>query len=811
MTGTSEAPRAPYKLFDYYKFKDHDIFFGREEEVLQTVGQILSTRLLVLFAPSGSGKSSLINAGVRPKLEERGFATVSVRLDRAPDLAIKHCLRKTLPELFSGLSDESDLRSRLRAAYTPRDGQPAPKPLVIFLDQFEEFFIIFRDKPNLRRAFVKQIAEIKFDTSLPVYVVLSLRDDYFVNLNEFREEIPSIFHNNANVQLRPLNDEAALRAIIEPAKQVGLRFEAGLAEQIVRDLKELQARTISQRSGQAEPTPGSHNGTSRPNGSVPPITLQIVCYNLWRKRPRDGQPITRQFYGSAGLGGAAAIVQKQVDDSLAQIPRSQHRLMRRLFRALMTPDLTKRLRPAEDLAAMLQVRNPHKLTALLKQLTRVNIVRVEHIEMRPWYEFRHDYLVGKIAAWLDRMDARDRWWRWVIATSILVSIPLLIWAGRQAYKFESLVVRTYPSMPDLVIERTWNPFNLQIEMGVADYSIDKHSQEFGRLARGGIPLPFAQATAWTNLSGLIARAQRGTFRLRALNDPEGIRLMLVAADVGQVVDAAKIEPKLLATLLALLTDNDDSIRHVAAAALAQLGNGNVAVVDNLVASLRDSDAAVSERAAAALGLLANRDAAVVARVVALLKDSDVNVRQNAATILGKTGAGKPAAIAALVELLQDNDPYVRQSAVTALGELGQGNTGVVEGLVAALRDKNANVRQSAATALGQLGNGDATVVEGLVAALKDPESDVRQSAAKSLGQLRNQDAAVIAALLDLLKNTDVNVRGSARASAATALGQLGQGKATVIDALLTSLMDGSPDVRRHAATALGKWAWEDQR
>ena len=49
--------RAPYKYLDYYTFDDADIFFGREEETQKMVGEILSTRLLVLFSPSGSGKT----------------------------------------------------------------------------------------------------------------------------------------------------------------------------------------------------------------------------------------------------------------------------------------------------------------------------------------------------------------------------------------------------------------------------------------------------------------------------------------------------------------------------------------------------------------------------------------------------------------------------------------------------------------------------------------------------------------------------------------------------------------------------------
>ncbi len=96
--------------------------------------------------------------------------------------------------------------------------QAADQPLVIFLDQFEEFFIVFRDQHKLRQEFVRQVARIKYDDQLPVFLVLSLREDYFVNLHEFREAIPSIFQDNANIRLEPFDEKAARRAIEEPLK-----------------------------------------------------------------------------------------------------------------------------------------------------------------------------------------------------------------------------------------------------------------------------------------------------------------------------------------------------------------------------------------------------------------------------------------------------------------------------------------------------------------------------------------------------------------------------------------------------------------
>ena len=80
--------RTPYRYLDYYRLEDADLFFGRESEVQRMVGEILSTRLLVLFSPSGSGKTSLINAGVRPQLIDLGYQTIYSRFDPSVGAAV---------------------------------------------------------------------------------------------------------------------------------------------------------------------------------------------------------------------------------------------------------------------------------------------------------------------------------------------------------------------------------------------------------------------------------------------------------------------------------------------------------------------------------------------------------------------------------------------------------------------------------------------------------------------------------------------------------------------------------------------------
>ena len=256
----------------------------------------------------------------------------------------------------------------------------------------------------MRQDFIRELAAIRYDTSLPVFFVLSLRDDYFVKLNEFREAIPSIFYNSANIQLRPLDDAATERAIVNPARDAGCEIEEGLPQRIIDDLKPLN-----------------------PDGNgVLPITLQIVCHNLWMAKGAEENRITAAQYNQ--LGGARKIVDQHFERSLAQIPRRHSRLMRRLFRLLITADLPKRLRSADDFAELLGLRPSKKflqsclfvwqlptfaramtighrrLESLLGGLTVAGIFRTEQRRGAAWYEFRHDYLARYVASWVNRVE-----------------------------------------------------------------------------------------------------------------------------------------------------------------------------------------------------------------------------------------------------------------------------------------------------------------------------------------------------------------------------------------------------------------------
>ena len=177
-------------------------------------------------------------------------------------------------------------------------------------------------------------------------------------------------------------------------------------------------------------------------------------------------------------------------------------------------------------------------------------------------------------------------------------------------------------------------------------------------------------------------------------------------------------------LVRLLARGEPPVRHLAAAALGELGSP--AAIPALAAALAGPDVeGVRWRAAEALvriGPLALEE------LVPLAVHPDPDVRWKACVALGEIGDRRAAPV--LIERLTDLDRFVRGRAVSALVRLGAPAGGP---LARALEDPDARIRQGAAEALGQIG--DPAAMEGLLIAIRDPVESVRRAAAVALLRL----------------------------------------------------------------------------
>ncbi len=299
------------------------LFFGREAEARDLLSRVVSERLLLFYAQSGAGKSSLVNARLIPALQEAGFAVLPVGRvsgDLPPGVAdvpniflfnLKVSLDEgeTNPNLLAAVSF-GDFLARLasedgvRWAYDPNlpGAQPAAapaaavelaavaetraggqQPFVLIIDQFEEIITTQAGRWPERAGFFTALNEaLLADPNL--WLVLTLREDYVAALDPYA---PLLFNRlRARFYMERMGVAAALDAVSKPAALAGRPFDPGVAEQLVDNLRQVRI------PGQEQPQPGQY---------VEPVQLQVVCYQLWEniKRRLLG-PITAADLQEAG-------------------------------------------------------------------------------------------------------------------------------------------------------------------------------------------------------------------------------------------------------------------------------------------------------------------------------------------------------------------------------------------------------------------------------------------------------------------------------------------------------------------------------
>ncbi len=385
----ADSEGSPYKGLLSYRLADAELFFGRTSALASLMKRLLRGALTVLHSESGAGKSSILQAGLSPRLIAAGHLPVYIRpYNVEPSLAIKRTFLadpSVAPLLATG-----PLRDFLQQV-TQIVGPACT--LYIFLDQFEEFFTQLEEPA--RPEFVRELAECLDDTSLNVRWLVGLRTEFFGSLAAFRPRIPNPFEND--YRLNRLTRVEAVEVIIEPAARRGVQYESGLVEKILNDLAE------------------SHEAGSGSDAVSPP-EIQLVCSALYEALKPGDKTITNSLYTEQG--GAVGILRGHLDRVLSRdLPAEQRPLAQAALEALITSDNRRVLRPLTELTAELAPRGATEaqLKAVLEQLVNSHLLRVEEkaaentnqaYELAPGvnrqqvtflaYELAHDYLLGRI-------------------------------------------------------------------------------------------------------------------------------------------------------------------------------------------------------------------------------------------------------------------------------------------------------------------------------------------------------------------------------------------------------------------------------
>lgn len=310
------------------------VFYGRREDAVRLTNMIMQQRLVVLFAKSGIGKTSILQAGVAPSLEQQNFAPVFLRLDKTDgqladtvgEVLEKYPSRNGHDNTGEDPGRPQTLWERMKRLEFDLDGLPATPVLV--LDQFEEVFTLGHNDQS-RRRFLTELADLA-NESMPeairadllkrfqdgdtvmtpdimhwwerqpdLRIVISIRSDFLHLLDEISPLIPGILRNR--YQLQPLNRKQAEEAIVLPAAAKSDIF----ASKPFRFRPEAMNQIINFLAGREnEETQQAVDDFSflKRQDEIESFNLQILCQYVEEKIIAESEPegfeVTPDFYGS---------------------------------------------------------------------------------------------------------------------------------------------------------------------------------------------------------------------------------------------------------------------------------------------------------------------------------------------------------------------------------------------------------------------------------------------------------------------------------------------------------------------------------
>ena len=429
MSGASDEPMGgqvlrasavnPYIGPRAFEARESAYFCGRDREVEILTATVMARRAALLFAQSGAGKTSLLQAGLIPELTRlevigRGararshqkmqvlpVLTVGGALPIAaaaspPNVYVCAALFSLFPDAATGDLAHLTLTDGLAQYGAEASVSLAEASLLIF-DQFEELFTRAPAVRSEQEAFFLQLREA-LHRYPALHALFAMREDHIGELTPYASLLPDGLRHR--FRLERLDRDAALEAVRRPAERAGCPFGEDVAEALVDNLRGAQGQV------RASALHGAGRVAERPSFSeyVEPVHLQIVCHQLWDNLPPGRTTVLAEdlrefgdvdealtaFYENGLLGAAEAT------------GVSERRLRTWFDDALITPARTRGLayRDTEDTAEL-----PNAAVDVLRE---GYIVRTYTRGADTWCELAHDRLVEPILATNQAWYARHR-------------------------------------------------------------------------------------------------------------------------------------------------------------------------------------------------------------------------------------------------------------------------------------------------------------------------------------------------------------------------------------------------------------------
>jgi len=324
----------PFPGLRSFQLKENYLFFGREGQTDELIRSLQHHRFVAVIGTSGSGKSSLVRAGLLSALYSGFMITTSsnwrVALFRPGDDPIGEMARalnkpdvlRNDPDVLGVNAEDVAIRTIITETtlgYGPlglievvqQAKLPIDVNLLIVVDQFEELFrfkqsATSKESKDQAAAFVKLLLEAIQQQELPIYVVLTMRSDYLGECAQFRDLPETI--NDSHYLIPRMTRDQRRAAIAGPVAIGGAEITPRLVNRLLNDVGD--------------------------NPDELPILQHALMrtWDYWMDNHEDGEPIDLRHYEA--IGGMAEALSKHADEIYKKLPAPRQEIAKKLFKCL---------------------------------------------------------------------------------------------------------------------------------------------------------------------------------------------------------------------------------------------------------------------------------------------------------------------------------------------------------------------------------------------------------------------------------------------------------------------------------------------
>ncbi|RAM47999.1 MAG: hypothetical protein C6Y22_30330 [Hapalosiphonaceae cyanobacterium JJU2] len=369
----------PYQGLEPFSKEQERFFFGRNKVTHLLMSKLEQANFVPIIGASGSGKSSVVRAGLIPALEKNGWQILEPILPGFEPSA-------ELKRIFTQFFERGELREI--SSLIDRDGLPTvierlpgSKRLLLVVDQFEEVFtVVPEEQEEKRHQFIKLLTQAVEISNSRLAIVITMRADFLEPCLHY-PSLTQIIQTQA-VYMPPLEGADLEQAITEPAKRQGYQLELGLVGEILKDV-------------------------GKEKNCLP--LLQFALKELWERDKKKHKLTLEQYSAMDGVLGA---LNRQAEEIYRRFSKAQQQWAKRIFLKLIrTGEGFKDTRQRQPKTKLLAIAgdNPQGrqvLNDILDMLTnkevRLLVAGQEENQAEAWVDLAHEALMSgweRFAQW----------------------------------------------------------------------------------------------------------------------------------------------------------------------------------------------------------------------------------------------------------------------------------------------------------------------------------------------------------------------------------------------------------------------------